>query len=588
VEDDIVLLKFGSSVLRTPNELPGAVHEIYRWYRDGHRVIAVVSAIGDTTNQLLAAGRALTESPEPYALAELLATGERESAALLGIGLDRAGIRARVVDPREIGLVALGTVLDSEPVNVNRERLRAFLAVSAVLAVPGFFGFDEKQRLHLLGRGGSDLTAVFLAAATNASRCRLVKDVDAVYEADPATALARRPRRFAALNYAQALESAGPLIQPKAVHFLDRQQRNAEVAALARGYESLVGDCPTAMSEVTVAPPTRVVLLGLGTVGGGVHQRLVAIPEHFTVVGLFVKSRSHHTAQGIPDSLLFTDEAPLKEIDADMVVDALPGLEPSLTLHAAFLARGIDVVTANKVVIAQSGQELQAVADRHGAKLRYSAAVGGSAPMIETVRRHAASTGIASLTGILNGTCNFVLEQCQQGLNLQEAVREAQRRGLAEADVSEDLSGRDSARKLQILARHAFGRDIDTMAVEGIDEQKLKKLMAKANEAQAVLLSGTAELADGRVHARVRLELVGERHVLANVNGDWNALAITLAGGETVLITGRGAGRWPTTEAVIADLLELRRERSVDRQVRSAFAACSSADLTSSPETNST
>ena len=176
MEDDIVVLKFGSSVLRSAQDLPSAVHEIYRWYRDGHRVIAVVSAIGDTTNQLLAAGRALTESPEPYALAELLATGERESAALLGIALDRSGIRARVVDPREVGLVALGTVLDSEPVNVNRERLRAFLAESAILVVPGFFGFDEKQRLHLLGRGGSDLTAVFLAGAINATRCRLVKD----------------------------------------------------------------------------------------------------------------------------------------------------------------------------------------------------------------------------------------------------------------------------------------------------------------------------------------------------------------------------------------------------------------------------
>jgi len=572
VEDDIVVLKFGSSVLRTPNDLPCAVHEIYRWYRDGHQVIVVVSAIGDTTNQLLAAGRALTESPEPYALAELLATGERESAALLGIALDRAGIRARVVDPREIGLVALGSVLDSEPVNVNRERLRSLLAESPVLVVAGFFGFDERQRLHLLGRGGSDLTAVFLAGAINASRCRLVKNVDAVYEADPASA--RRPRRFATLSYAQALESAGPLIQPKAVHFLERHQRNAEVAALARGYESMVGDCSTMMSEVTVVAPTRVVLLGLGTVGGGVHQRLVAMPEHFEVAGIFVKSRSHHTAQGITDSLLITDEPLLKEIDTDMVVDALPGLEPSLTLDAAFLARGINVVTANKAVIAQSGKELRALADRHGAKLRYSAAVGGSAPMIGTVRRLAASADIASLTGILNGTCNFVLEQCQQGLNLQEAVHEAQRRGFAEADASEDLSGRDSARKLQILARCAFGREVDEMTVEGIDEQELKQLMGKANEARAVRLIGTAELASGRVHARVRLELVGERHVLANVNGEWNALAITIASGETALITGRGAGRWPTTEAAIADLLELRRERSVARQGRSARAAC--------------
>jgi homoserine dehydrogenase len=561
VEGNIVVLKFGSSVLRTPKDLPSTVHEIYRWNRDGHRVIAVVSAIGETTNELLAAARALTENPEPYALAELLATGERESAALLGIALDRVGIRARVVDPREFGLVALGTVLDSEPVNVNRERIKALLAESPVLVVPGFFGFDEKQRLHLLGRGGSDLTAAFLAGAINATRCRLVKDVDAVYEADPATASAGRPRRFATLSYAQALESAGPLIQPKAVHFLDRHQRNAEVAALARGYESLVGVTATALAEVKAARPMRVVLLGLGTVGGGVHQRLAAMPEHFEVVGIFMRSRSHRNAQGIPDSLLITDEALLNEIDTDVVVDALPGLEPSFGIDTTFLARGIDVVTANKAVIAESGEAINTLAERHGAKLRYSAAVGGSTPMIETVRRLAASADIASLTGILNGTCNFVLEQCQQGLNLQEAVREAQRSGFAEADAGEDLSGRDSARKLQILARRAFGRDIDTMSVEGIDQQELKKLLAKTGDAQKVRLIGTAELAGGRAHARVQLELVGERHLLANVNGEWNALAITLANGATTLVTGRGAGRWPTTEAVIADLLALRRER---------------------------
>jgi homoserine dehydrogenase len=141
------------------------VHEIYRWYRDGHRVIAVVSAIGDATDLLLASARDLASEPEPYALAELLATGERAAAALLGVALDRVGVRARVVDPRTIGLLALGSVLDSEPVGVNREQLKSLLTEFPVLLVPGFFGYDEKKRLHLLGRGGSDLTAAFLASA---------------------------------------------------------------------------------------------------------------------------------------------------------------------------------------------------------------------------------------------------------------------------------------------------------------------------------------------------------------------------------------------------------------------------------------
>lgn len=177
MRDSVVVLKFGSSVLRTRGDLPSAVHEIYRWYRDGHRVIAVVSAIGNATDLLLASARDFAADLEPYTLAELLATGERASAALLGIALDRVGVRARVVDPRDIGLLALGTVLDSEPVGVDRDRLKSLLTEFPVLVVPGFFGFDEKKRLHLLGRGGSDLTAAFLASAVGATRCRLIKDL---------------------------------------------------------------------------------------------------------------------------------------------------------------------------------------------------------------------------------------------------------------------------------------------------------------------------------------------------------------------------------------------------------------------------
>jgi homoserine dehydrogenase len=559
--DNIVVLKFGSSVLRSRGDLPNAVHEIYRWYREGHPVIAVISAIGDATDLLLAAARDLASDPEGYALAELLATGERVSAALLGIALDRAGIRARVVDPRDIGLLALGTVLDSEPVSVDRDRLKVLLAESPVLVVPGFFGYDKMQRLHLLGRGGSDLTAAFLASAVRATRCRLIKDVDGVYESDPASAGGCRPRRFASLGYAKALELAAPLIQPKAVHLLERQLRTAEVASLVSPYESTVGANSATLSEVVNTPPTRVLLLGLGTVGGGVYRRLVFMPEHFRVVGAFVRSNSPAGHEGIPQALLQTDEGALQDLDCDVVVDALPGLEPFSRLVTAFLSRGINVVSANKAVIAAVGPSLYMRASQHEASLRYSAAVGGSVPMLEAVRRVAAHGEIASMTAILSGTCNFVLEQCQQGVPLYEAVRDAQARRFAEADASEDLSGRDAARKLRILARHAFGREANTTSAEGIQEDRLKQLLSNVTEGQQLRLIGTsAKLSSRRVEAHVRLQWINSYHPLAHIRGEWNALEITLANGDTTVVTGRGAGRWPTTEAVIADLLELRRE----------------------------
>lgn len=147
---------------------------------------------------------------------------------------------------------------------------------------------------------------------------------------------------------------------------------------------------------------------------------------------------------------LLTDEARLPDVYCDIDVDALPGLEPSTRLVTAFLSRGIHVVSANKALSAHSGPILSHLASRHEASLRYSATVGGSAPMIETVRRLAAIGEIASLAAVLSGTCNYVLERCDAGVRLLEALREAQSLGYAETDANEDLSGRDAARKLRI------------------------------------------------------------------------------------------------------------------------------------------
>ena len=172
MQQTIVVLKFGSSVLRSVDDLPSAVHEIYRWYRDGSRILTVVSAMGDTTERLLAQACQLAPTPDVHATAQLLATGERASAALLGIALERVGVPARVVDPREIGLMVSGSPLDSEPVSVESSRLLSMFDEHPVLVLPGFFGHTEDGRLHLLGRGGSDLSAVFAATALRAQRCR--------------------------------------------------------------------------------------------------------------------------------------------------------------------------------------------------------------------------------------------------------------------------------------------------------------------------------------------------------------------------------------------------------------------------------
>jgi homoserine dehydrogenase len=559
---NVIVLKFGSSVLRGADDLPNVVHEIYRWYREGHSVIAVVSAIGKTTEALIRESRTLTESPEPYSTAELLATGERTSAALVGIALDRAGVSARVVNPREIGFEVAGAPLDSEPLSLDVARVRQLLAEHAVLVVPGFFGTDKAGRTHLLGRGGSDLTAVFLAVQLEA-RCRLLKDVDGVYEFDPADPEAH-PRRFAELHYQDALQVAGKLIQPKAVSYLAKHYANCEVAALALPYATLVHDAQTAHAHPSSAPdraPIDVVILGCGTVGFGVYRRLCANPDLFRVIGVLVRERSRHEAAGVPSALLHTDSDTLAKMKPTLVIDVLSGSERSHALVKRYLSEGVDVISANKVVIAQFGCAFAEIAHKSGATLHYSAAVGGAGPMLEAVDRARQGGDIRSLVGVLNGTCNFLLDACAAGDSLATAIFEAQRHGFAEADPTADLSGQDAAHKIEILARHAFGMEASATEIQALDESVAEAARAAVGAGQRLRQLARATMRDGEVSLSVSFEPVSPMSPLYSLAGEWNALTLTYADGEVKYMSGRGAGRWPTTEAVIADVFEIGRFR---------------------------
>ena len=566
VSERIVVLKFGSSVLRSCADLPNVVHEIYRWYRDGAQVIAVVSAIGDATEQLIRQSRELCSVPEPWATAELLATGERTSAALLGIALDRVGIPGRVVNPREIGLEVTGDPLDGVPVAINLYHVRELLAAYPVLVVPGFFGTDTSGRTQLLGRGGSDLTAVFLAISLGAERCRLLKDRDGVYESDPAVEHSH-PRRFTALNYTDAMTVAGKLIQPKAVDFLARHQARAEVAALGRHYQSVVYGGHTELASGVPNPPCNVVILGLGTVGFGVYRRLLNFPEHFRVVGALVRDREKHTAAGVPAGLLHTIDDTLRVLQPTLVIDALPGIDPAGSLLKSFLEQGIDVVSANKAVIADRGVLLERAAQVSGAAFCYSAAVGGSAPMLELVRAVSESGEIESIAAVLNGTCNFVLDRCAEGDGLENSIAGARQCGFAEADPCDDLSGRDAERKLRIIARRGFGAILESIPVQALTTTigQLARDAALGNSK----LRQVARISrkENRITAAVQFERVDPGSALGALAGEWNGMEVIDVSGYRVAVRGRGAGRWPTTEAVMADVFDIVRARagSTDR-----------------------
>jgi homoserine dehydrogenase len=243
----ITVLKFGSSVLGREEDLPRAVAEVLAALGRGERVVAVVSALGGTTEELLARAAQLAPHPEPTALAALLATGERASAALLAISLAEAGVSASLADPERIALRANGPHLDASPLDVDAAALRALLETHAAVVVPGFFARRADAAVATLGRGGSDLTALFLAERLGA-RCILVKDVDGVYDGDPADP-GGAAVRFASLSYADALRLSARVVQEKALRFAAARRLPFVVgASLARGgttvWEGPTEKCP--------------------------------------------------------------------------------------------------------------------------------------------------------------------------------------------------------------------------------------------------------------------------------------------------------------------------------------------------------
>lgn len=232
--EDIIVLKFGSSVIPSESALTRIVDEVRRWIDAEYRVVAVVSAIGGATDSLLAHARRYGEASgdgHGHALAAYVATGELQAAALLGLALDRGGIDAAVLDAATIGLGTEGPALDARPARLDASRLRRALARRDAVVVPGFIGRDEEGQTTLLGRGGSDLSALFIAHHLGA-RCRLVKDVDGLYDRDPAAKGEAPTRRFEFANYETVLGLDEGIVQHKAVRFAREHDVEFEVGAL--------------------------------------------------------------------------------------------------------------------------------------------------------------------------------------------------------------------------------------------------------------------------------------------------------------------------------------------------------------------
>ncbi|HLO39624.1 MAG TPA: aspartate-semialdehyde dehydrogenase [Phycisphaerales bacterium] len=565
----LTILKFGGSVLRSEEDLRRGVHEAYRWVRAGSKVVVVVSAFEGTTDKLLTQARSYTDATDDQACALLLATGEFTTASLLSLAFVRAGIPARVLGPQAIQLKTRGRGTDADPASIDRRIIDRTLAQVPVVIIPGFVGVDDDSQFTLLGRGGSDLTALFLAAELGASRCRLIKDVDGLYDRDPA--LPGPPaRRFRTVSWETALTLDGGVIQHKAVLLARARGLSFEVGSFQRSDVSVVGSEPDVFFAPAPAPaPIRASILGAGTVGGGVYTLLHQLESDFEVTRVAVRDEAKAAAAGIPPSLVTSSL--IKAASApgdDVVIELIGGTDAAYHAVRSALSSGKHVVTANKALIAAHGRELRDLAGRTGGTLRYSAAVGGAVPLIESIvslRRQGAR--IESIEGVINGTTNFVLDQVQSGASFDAAVKTAQDKGFAEADPTRDLSGADAAEKLAILSFHAFDASVrlEDIPRTGLSAQSIEELAQRKRDGQVIRLIASARRTPEGVVGTVEPRLVDARSPFAELPGSTNGLLVRTSDGAVTFIRGLGAGRWPTAQSVVADLLDLRRELRATR-----------------------
>ncbi|MGZ8337765.1 MAG: amino acid kinase family protein, partial [Allosphingosinicella sp.] len=447
------MLKFGSSVLEGEDDFRTAAQEVYRHVRDGEKIVAVVSALAGETDFLLdQAGRVGGDAP-PALVARVARVGELRSAALMALALCRMGVRACAMDPDEMKLVAEGDPLDSNLSGLDAAAVMARFDDHDVVVVPGFTAGHAEYGVVTLGRGGTDLTAVFFAARLGSKRVRLLKDVDGVYAEDPA----KNPRaeRYGAMDYDQAAQASSGLIQPKAIRAAQAGNIVVEIAAIGHHEATLIADV-SARKEVPVKwQPMRVALLGCGSVGAGVLSYLAQRPDLFRVNPVLVRQPELHSSDG---GAAFTDDLDVALADEpDLVIELLGGADHPADVMCAVLRRGAHVVTANKAAVARHYDALHACAEAGGVTLSYSATVGGGVPVLETLDRLGADGAVLGIEGVMNGTANYLLSRLGEGWDFDAAVAKAQELGFAEADPAADVDGHDAADKLSLLIREAFG-----------------------------------------------------------------------------------------------------------------------------------
>jgi homoserine dehydrogenase len=330
-------------------------------------------------------------------------------------------------------------------------------------------------------------------------------------------------------------------------------------------------------TSLTTTRAHGVGLLGCGTVGSGVARRLLA--SHPGLIRGIAVRDPHKPREVSWDDFSSDAFDVVDDPSVRVVVECIGGLGLARELILRAIARGKDVVTANKDLIATEGPWLAAFAARTGASLRYEAAVGGAIPIVRALGGSLAGEDVFEIGGVLNGTTNFVLDAMESGAEYADALAEAQRLGFAEQDPRSDVDGHDAAHKLAILAGLAFRRPSvsPSLARRGIGGISRDDVRAGAERGLRLKLVAVARKAGDVIEAGVTPAFVPEDHPFARPRGAENVVRVVGRGCGTLVFSGAGAGGDATASSVVADVLAAleARERGVQ--------AHEGADLVSAP-----
>jgi homoserine dehydrogenase len=316
----------------------------------------------------------------------------------------------------------------------------------------------------------------------------------------------------------------------------------------------------------------KVALLGCGNVGSQVARLLreeadelaVRIGARLELAGIAVR-RLSHPRPGIDPALLTTDAMELAtRPDIDIVVEVVGGIEPARSVLLAAMKNGKSVVSANKALLAEHGEEIHAASRAFGADLYYEAAVAGAIPLLRPLRESLAGDTVHRVLGIVNGTTNFILDRMDSaGSDFSESLEEALALGSAAPDPTADVEGFDAAAKAAILASLAFHTRVTAADVyrEGITEVSAADIASAKLLGRTVKLLAICERSGGGVAVRVHPAMIPRSHPLAAVGGAYNAVFVEAKSAGQLMFYGAGAGGTPTASAVLGDLVAVARNR---------------------------